>query len=70
MKQLEIKNLRPSHTPAMLKAIPMTSRRIGSWEVLISRRPLTSAELDVGYQPVQLGSCAGFASTAFWARRP
>lgn len=26
--------------------------------------------VDVGYQPVQLGSCAGFASTAFWARRP
>ncbi len=26
--------------------------------------------VDVGYQSVQLGSCAGFASTAFWARRP
>jgi len=25
---------------------------------------------DVGYQPVHLGSCAGVASTAFWARRP
>jgi demethylmenaquinone methyltransferase/2-methoxy-6-polyprenyl-1,4-benzoquinol methylase len=25
--------------------------------------------VDVGYQPVRLGS-AGFASTAFWARRP
>ncbi|UWR25737.1 class I SAM-dependent methyltransferase [Sulfitobacter sp. S223] len=26
--------------------------------------------VDVGYQPVRLGSFAGFASTAFWARRP
>lgn len=24
----------------------------------------------VGYQPVQPSFCAGFASTAFWARRP
>lgn len=26
--------------------------------------------IDVRYQPVRLGSFAGFASTAFWARRP
>jgi demethylmenaquinone methyltransferase/2-methoxy-6-polyprenyl-1,4-benzoquinol methylase len=26
--------------------------------------------VDVGFQPVRLGSFAGFASTAFWARRP
>ncbi|MGJ5620706.1 class I SAM-dependent methyltransferase [Sulfitobacter sp. MF3-043] len=25
---------------------------------------------DIGYQPVHLASCAGVASTAFWARRP
>jgi demethylmenaquinone methyltransferase/2-methoxy-6-polyprenyl-1,4-benzoquinol methylase len=26
--------------------------------------------IDVGYQPIHLGPCAGVASTAFWARRP
>lgn len=31
---------------------------------------LGSQLVDVGYQPVHLGSCAGFGSTAFWARRP
>lgn len=25
---------------------------------------------DIGFRPVNLGSCAGTASTAFWARRP
>lgn len=25
---------------------------------------------DIGFQPIRLGSCAGQASTAFWARRP
>jgi demethylmenaquinone methyltransferase/2-methoxy-6-polyprenyl-1,4-benzoquinol methylase len=89
MTKLENQSQGPSHTPAMEQAIPMTSRRIGSWEVLISRRTISSAELarrydavsgrwertarrfqlDVAYQPVRLGS-AGFASTAFWARRP
>jgi ubiquinone/menaquinone biosynthesis C-methylase UbiE len=52
MTQLENRSLRPSHTPAMEKAIPMTSRRIGSWEVLISRRPLSSADLASRYDAV------------------
>lgn len=25
---------------------------------------------DIGFQPIDMGSCAGQASTAFWARRP
>jgi len=25
---------------------------------------------DIGFQPIHLGPCAGYASTAFWARRP
>jgi demethylmenaquinone methyltransferase/2-methoxy-6-polyprenyl-1,4-benzoquinol methylase len=26
--------------------------------------------VNIGYQPIRLGAFAGFASTAFWARRP
>lgn len=52
MTQLESKSLRPPHSPAMEKAIPMTSRRIGSWEVQISRRPLSSADLASRYDAV------------------
>jgi len=52
MTKLESRSLSPSHSPAMEKAIPMTSRRIGSWEVLISRRPLSSADLARRYDAV------------------
>lgn len=52
MTQLESKSLRPSHSPAMEKAIPMTSRSIGSWEVLVSRRPLSTADLASRYDAV------------------
>lgn len=52
MTQLESKSLRPSHSPTMEKAIPITSRRIGSWEVLISRQPLSSADLARRYDAV------------------
>jgi hypothetical protein len=80
MTTLKNKRLRPSHTPAMEKAISMASRRIGSWVVLISRRPLSGQQgfawlhdaqlVDVGNQPVRLASYTGFASTAFGARLP
>ena len=36
----------------MEKAIPMTTRRIGSWEVLISRRPLSATDLASRYDAV------------------
>lgn len=36
----------------MEKAIPMATRRIGSWEVLISRRPLSSTHLASRYDAV------------------
>ncbi|WP_212751907.1 class I SAM-dependent methyltransferase [Roseovarius arcticus] len=52
MTKLENQSPRASHTPAMEKAIPMTSRRIGSWEVFISRRPLSSADLASRYDAV------------------
>lgn len=52
MTTLENKRLRPSHTPAMEKAIPMAKRRIGSWEVLISRRPLSTTDLASRYDAV------------------
>jgi len=52
MMTLESKNTRPAHIPAMEKAIPMTSRRIGSWEVLISRWPLSTTELASRYDAV------------------
>ena len=45
MTQLETKSLSSSHTAAMKKAVPMTSRRIGSWEVLISMWPLSMTDL-------------------------
>ncbi|SIT16513.1 demethylmenaquinone methyltransferase / 2-methoxy-6-polyprenyl-1,4-benzoquinol methylase [Roseivivax lentus] len=45
MTQLENKGLSPSHTPSMEDAILMASRRIGSWEVLVTRRPLSSVDL-------------------------
>lgn len=52
MTQLENKGLRPSHTPVMEDAILMTSRRIGSWEVLVKRRPLSSSDLANRYDAV------------------
>ena len=52
MTQLESKSLRPSHSPAMEKAIPITTCRIGSWEILISRRPLSSEGLASRYDSV------------------
>ena len=52
MTQLESITLRPSHIPVIEKAIPMTFRRIGSWEVLISRRPLSMADLASRYDAV------------------
>lgn len=48
----ERKRHRPSHTPVMEKAIPMATRRIGSWEVLISRRPLSTTDLASRYDAV------------------
>ncbi|WP_342076364.1 class I SAM-dependent methyltransferase [Yoonia sp. SS1-5] len=52
MTQLENKGLSSSHTAAMEQAIPMTSRRFGSWEVLISRRPLSTTDLASRYDAV------------------
>lgn len=52
MNQLENKSLRSSHPPAVEKAIPMATRRIGSWEVLISRRPLSTPDLASRYDAV------------------
>lgn len=48
----ENKRHRPSLTPVMEKAIPMATRRIGSWEVLISRRPLSTTDLASRYDAV------------------
>lgn len=58
MTQLENEHPRPSHTPAMEQAIPMTFRRFGSWEVLISRRALSGADLASRYD----------TASARWAR--
>ena len=52
MTWLENKGLRPSHTPVMEDTILMTSRRIGSWEILLKRRPLSSADLANRYDAV------------------
>ncbi len=52
MTQLENKGLNSSHTVAMEQAIPMTTRRFGSWEVLISRRVLSSTDLASRYDAV------------------
>ena len=42
----------PPHTTAMEQAIPMTTRRFGSWEINISRRTLSSADLASRYDAV------------------
>ncbi|WP_187429675.1 2-methoxy-6-polyprenyl-1,4-benzoquinol methylase, mitochondrial [Roseobacter fucihabitans] len=52
MTQLKIKNLRSSNTATIAKAIPMTSRRIGSWEFMISRWPLSTTDLASRYDAV------------------
>jgi demethylmenaquinone methyltransferase/2-methoxy-6-polyprenyl-1,4-benzoquinol methylase len=79
MTQIENKSRGPSQTPAMERAIPMAMHRIGSWEILISRRPLSTTDLARRYDAIsgrwertarRPGSYAGFLSTAFWARRP
>lgn len=46
------KSLTPLGTATTAKAIPMTSGRIGSWEVMISRRPLSTADLARRYDAV------------------
>ena len=46
------KNQMPSHTRAMQKAIPMATCCAGSWEVHISRRPLSSTDLASRYDAV------------------
>ena len=48
----EYKRLRQSHAPAIEKVIPMATRRIGSWEILISRRPLSRTDLANRYDAV------------------
>ena len=52
MTQLEKSNLSSSQTGATDKAIPMASRRIGSWDFLISRRPLSTKDLAGRYDAV------------------
>ena len=52
MTQFENNGLRPSHTPVMEDAILMTSGRIGSWEILLKRRPLSSTDLANRYDTV------------------
>ena len=42
----------PPHTAAMEQAIPMTTRRFGSWEINISRRTLSSADRASRYDAV------------------
>ncbi|SEN03596.1 demethylmenaquinone methyltransferase / 2-methoxy-6-polyprenyl-1,4-benzoquinol methylase [Roseovarius tolerans] len=49
MTQLDTKSLFLSNTPAMEQAIPMATRRIGSWEVRISRHPLSTTDLTRRY---------------------
>jgi ubiquinone/menaquinone biosynthesis C-methylase UbiE len=48
----ENNGLNASHTAAMEQAIPMTSRRFGSWEILISRRVLSTTDLASRYDAV------------------
>lgn len=52
MTQLKNQSLRPTLTPAMGQAIPMATRSIGSWEFLISRRPLPQTDLASRYDAV------------------
>ncbi|WP_432817121.1 class I SAM-dependent methyltransferase [Sulfitobacter sp. JB4-11] len=52
MTQFENKGLLPPHAPVMEEAILMASRRIGSWEILLNRRPLSSADLANRYDAV------------------
>ena len=52
MTSPENNGLNSSHAAAMGQAIPMTSRRIGSWEILISRRVLSTTELANRYDAV------------------
>lgn len=52
MTSPENNGLNSSNGAAMEQAIPMTSRRIGSWEVLISRRPLSTTDLASRYDAV------------------
>ncbi|NNK65312.1 MAG: class I SAM-dependent methyltransferase [Rhodobacteraceae bacterium] len=52
MTQFDTKGLLPPHPPVMDGAILMTSRRIGSWEILVKRRPLSSADLANRYDAV------------------
>lgn len=52
MTQLDFKGLGSPYATTLEQAIPMTTRRIGSWEVLISRRPLSAADLAGRYDAV------------------
>jgi len=52
MTQIKTESLNSSHTVAMEQAIPITLRRFGSWQVLISRRPLSSTDLASHYDAV------------------
>lgn len=52
MTSPENNGLNPSHSVAMEQAIPMTSRRFGTWEILIRRRVLSSTDLASRYDAV------------------
>lgn len=54
MTQQNTKGPGSLHAATTEQAIPMTSRRIGSWEVLISRRTISSAELASRYDAVSV----------------
>ncbi len=58
MTQLDTEDFGSSHVATIEQAIPMTTRRFGSWEVLISRRRLSSADLASRYD----------AASGRWAR--
>lgn len=52
MTQLKNKSLGSAGNATMARAIPMASRRIGSWEVMISRWPLSTTDLASRYDAV------------------
>ncbi|PYG25441.1 demethylmenaquinone methyltransferase/2-methoxy-6-polyprenyl-1,4-benzoquinol methylase [Pelagimonas varians] len=52
MTQPDTKSTSSSRAATMEQAIPMISRRFGSWDVLISRRTISSADLASRYDAV------------------
>ena len=52
MNQPDTEGRGSAHAVTMEQAIPMVTRRYGSWEIVISRRPLSSSDLASRYDAV------------------